>query len=72
MSELKSNSIFMKEIRNRHLKTIKPQEILTQNADTTLLHSHDELGCKAQTKLIAPPCTMQQACHTVCLVGNVW
>ena len=51
MPELKSNSIVMKEIR--HLKTKKNKRNLNikwfllqndQNADTTLLHSHDELG----------------------------
>ena len=50
MSELKSISILMKEIR--HLKTIKNKRNLNtkwlllqndQNADTTLLHSHDEV-----------------------------
>ena len=48
MTELKSNTILMKEIR--HLKTIKNKRNLNtkwlllqndQNADTTLLHSHD-------------------------------
>ena len=55
MPELKSNSILMKEIR--HLKTIKNKRNLNtkwlllqndQNADTTLLHSHDEIGLNFQ------------------------
>ena len=49
MPRTQSNSILMKEIR--HLKTVKNKRNLNtkwlllqndQNADTTLLHSHDE------------------------------
>ena len=55
-----SNSILMKEIR--HLKTIKNKRNLNtkwlllqndQNADTTLLHSHDDMNCRKHVRLSA-------------------